>query len=346
MKAVSLILACAVLLASTISTLGATTAPKSCYVSNPNPAILTLSVVTQYPSGLCASYDVRCSAGNTHCTALEQSAGTCKHVYATMAKQECYDMQDDAVDYTNVDCCTGTLCNTEIGTPADCPVLPSAGGDPHFSGLRGQKFDVTGEPNTWFNIISDTNIQLNALFVHSCFKKETFMGELAFLVDGHKIYADRAHLYLDGVAIPIGVPAGSWIPHTVKLSGENESVVVYHPWINNYEVNAFGYKISLERWNAKNHTQRTDCTDGLFNIKVQLDDYSSHHPHGLLGQTAHSKDEFDVLTKETGNFGHTSAYKPKMGKNGEGVIEGTYHDYIVSSAYASDFKFNVYNAAH
>jgi len=54
------------------------------------------------------------------------------------------------------------------------------------------------------------------------------------------------------------------------------------------------------------------------------------NPHGLLGQTAH----------------HAHAKAPvSKGGEGEGEIQGTSKDYIVSGPFADDFKFNRYNSS-
>ena len=49
-------------------------------------------------------------------------------------------------------------------------------------------------------------------------------------------------------------------------------------------------------------------------------------PHGIVGQTAD----------------HDGIARRSEGRNGEGIIEGTYRDYEVSSLWADDFRFNKY----
>ena len=47
-------------------------------------------------------------------------------------------------------------------TPISCGI---SGGDPHFVGFKGQKYDVMGQSHEIYNLITSSNLQINSRFV-------------------------------------------------------------------------------------------------------------------------------------------------------------------------------------
>jgi len=111
-------------------------------------------------------------------------------------------------------------------------------------------------------------------------------------------------------------------------------VQIVHPWPNYWEVSTNEFSFVIERHYVDKAAQKPtyvfygeNCLDGYFNIKVQDKNITSP-THGILGQTAHHSHSALVDNKD---------------KEAKGEIEGSYKDYIVSSPFGNDFKFNLYS---
>jgi len=50
--------------------------------------------------------------------------------------------------------------------PFVAPTLPSVSGDPQLVGLQGQRFQVHGMPDEFFNLISLPDMQVNSRFTY------------------------------------------------------------------------------------------------------------------------------------------------------------------------------------
>jgi len=63
----------------------------------------------------------------------------------------------------SIDCVAtgGTIC---LLTQATLSTQGTVIGDPHFTGLDGQRFDATGKPGSSYNLISDSDLQVFSLF--------------------------------------------------------------------------------------------------------------------------------------------------------------------------------------
>lgn len=204
-------------------------------------------------------------------------------------------------------------------------------GDPHFTGLQGEHFDVMGEPNKWFNILSDTNMQLNALFVQGCESKPnvTAMGSIGMLVGGHRLHFDiTCNATLDDSISLLEV--GSVTP--IGENGEFGYVHHIHPQV--YFIDTPTYAIRLNPFIIDPSYQKVgmpfygkDCIKGYFNLNVHAKDGANPTAHGILGQTHVHSHESNLIGSHF---------------QGEGEIEGVYTDYEVSSMYATDDKFNRY----
>jgi fibro-slime domain-containing protein len=200
--------------------------------------------------------------------------------------------------------------------------------DPIFSGLQGETYQIMGADRAWFNILSAPNIQYNGYFHDTCSgKTTTVISEIAMDISGHKLAMNATgDLYLDGHALKLG---HGWKGFPIEHGKVGN---VARPWVNYVYLTTPDFAITIIRHPVDFGIQKpgmdffgSNCLPAYFNSKVQLKN-PSLHPHGLLGQTAH----------------HVHPHQVHSGTQGEGEIEGSYKDYVVSNAYATDFKYNRY----
>jgi len=224
---------------------------------------------------------------------------------------------------------------TNIGVPP-LPTTTTGGtgnggfkADPIFNGLQGETYQIKGSDRAWFNILSAPALQYNGYFHDTCSGKQTtVISEIAMDISGHRIAMNSTgDLYLDGTPIKLG---HGWKGFPIGEHGKLGNVA--RPWVNYVYLTTPDFAITIIRHVVDFAVQKpgmdffgSKCLAAYFNSKVQLKN-SSLRPHGLLGQTAH----------------HVHPHQVHSGTQGEGEIEGNYRDYIVSSAYATDFKFNKY----
>ena len=183
-------------------------------------------------------------------------------------------------------------------SPTVTPVTPQAPpggivGDPQFTGLRGQTYQVHGMPNEIFNIVSDNDFQYNSRFVYltqgvcptidgnkiesPCFTHPgTYLGELALQTSaGDRLYLKAGEasqgfetvllndedLDDDGEVIDLLPLKGREAPFVVRNSSHMVTVQMGNFW--------------LEFINS----------DMFINQRVAMLDASQQTSHGLLGQT-------------------------------------------------------------
>ncbi|WIA28378.1 hypothetical protein OEZ86_010924 [Tetradesmus obliquus] len=65
---------------------------------------------------VCASYQYKCSKGDTSCTAAEAAQGTSKYAYIWTLASTCSTMETMEDVYSDVLCCSGDLCNAPDAT--------------------------------------------------------------------------------------------------------------------------------------------------------------------------------------------------------------------------------------
>jgi len=198
----------------------------------------------------------------------------------------------------------GTACCSNFSLD----VLADVWGDPHFTGFDGKKFDFQGIPNKWFNLLSSSDIQLNAFFQRSCGKSApTYVTEIGVQVKGSKISLVPHNSTLDGAEVAC---CKGWTP--IPLKNGN----LRHQWLNHFEVETNLFLIKFQRHVVP--TPGENCIQGSFDLVFKLKAWPGN-VHGVIGQTAH----------------HSFA-----GKAPE--VEGKPEDYVVSGAFANDFTFNRY----
>jgi hypothetical protein len=204
-------------------------------------------------------------------------------------------------------------------------------GDPHFYGFDGESFDFMGEPNRYYNLLSDTEVQVNAYFVYwatSGADNLTIIEELGILVRGHRIRISPTAVTIDGRKMPeagsrrrVGGSIAS-IARFDRLDHRLPEHMRAYPgfgdFIRGYHIKTrCGYEFVV-----------TVCTDNINPPYLNLLSRMNRRlwPHGVIGQTAD----------------HDGKPRVAHGRNGEGIIEGTYWDYELASLWAIHFKFNKY----
>jgi len=245
----------------------------------------------------------------------------------------CYVQCNGADDVTEA--CGGIAGSDSYSVSGTQGASSSVNGDPHFVGFQGEKYDVQGEPEKWFNILSDAEVQVNAFFSQMYYngKGQTNMVSVGIMVNGRHILLNNAsQIFVDDNEVTQKQQKGEGSANIVaseKDGKRNGTVVAVLSWsVANrlVKMDTFDYVIAL---------QRTESHKGaaFFDVGISLK-HSRARPHGLVGQTAHH-----VYKGGNTNSNTNTAFR---GHEGEGVIEGTFKDYEVSSAFATDFLYNRY----
>lgn len=260
-----------------------------------------------------------------------------------------------------------TLSPTPVPTasptfgPTASPTFgPTLSGDPHLVGLRGQKFDLLGKPNTAYNLIADDRLQVNILvdvpfFEHSADAKLRASGK-------------HAGLFMTGV--DVAYLDGNGLAHEVSVQGDYNSTVrgaeQHCGWRNiekdkclrGVQAQVDGDKITKVGAAAALQMQNVDCpfnqrdgsckvkaTNGGFGLAVlvtpslTLEVGASFMNNHAVGQrTVHHLDlavsDYRPSGKPGGLIGQTVDFRYDADGNpimeGPGCIEGAEDDYIVS----------------
>eukprot|EP00824_Muranothrix_gubernata_P023898 TRINITY_DN66_c0_g1_i2.p1 TRINITY_DN66_c0_g1~~TRINITY_DN66_c0_g1_i2.p1 ORF type:complete len:436 (+),score=92.62 TRINITY_DN66_c0_g1_i2:57-1364(+) len=178
---------------------------------------------------------------------------------------------------------------------------PVVDGDPHFTGFHGGQYDVMGEPGKVFSILSDSNVAVNARFIQYPEDEATYMGEIGVVVG-------TSHLHVDTSGVMTLHPLRSEDSHTYLL--DNDGTATYEG--QEIVIRASGWVIRISRKLEMRDTK-------LLHLDVAFDTItgaapSGSCPHGLWGQT---------VCRAGRSVG--------QGTQGEGVIEGTWRDYVIES---------------
>lgn len=224
-------------------------------------------------------------------------------------------------------------------------VAPGAGvgGDPHFFGFLGEKYEFAGEAGRVYNLLSDEGIQLNAEigYWHWNRGKETIIRKLALKTDNHRVLIDAGGNHLGTEGFSISVDGASIAPSRIR-----QTYLGSDGWLRWYPLTADD-KFRLPLWERH---------QGVALIEIMLNDYkfevlaveegkdkdgvwhkqpsrfldfmagmlTERRPHGLFGQSAHLR----ANQRSVADF----------------AIEGEGSDYEVSGLFGDDFAFNKFVA--
>merc|ERR1711916_362321 len=169
------------------------------------------------------------------------------------------------------DCCFDYCFEcTDMPAPPGNELCASVSGDPHFHGRFGETYDVRGEANEVFNILSDHNMQLNTRYVSGCRSHSTVLGELGLLFNEQELYFSADEATLGGERMDVG--RRHYLGEAKESWAEmqpNDQLLIVTP----------DYSLRFLR------TQSKKCD--LKHVDVQLHFRNEEaRPHGLLGQTA------------------------------------------------------------
>jgi len=155
--------------------------------------------------------------------------------------------------------------------------LPVVIGDPHFIGFKGQKYDFHGRAYKVFNLITDTNFQMNAQFVNANLrpkKTKTYLGEV-----GVKIGANLIHVICDREndakvtlfnKIPMNIDELYQLDHGTVSADDSSKVTIKSQKYN-----------IMVKFSQSNHSS---CH---LNIKAEYKAGDYEKPKGILGFSAH-----------------------------------------------------------
>jgi len=228
--------------------------------------------------------------------------------------------------------CNGITGSSVTATPS---ATASCAGDPHFVGFEGDRFDFHGVPDKTYNLLSDYNVSVNALFGdYPSVPGTTYLQEMGIMVGTYeagfsrirfdaktgRIYMNDRMLKKKKEDFPTGLigPGGS-IEITMDRSWQSmlDGLPAEGIFQNGIIVHTGAFRLLIPRFISEQ--------SGISHLSL-FATYTGFpvSPHGIVGQTA----DFDG--------------KPRIGTgpNGEGAIEGLPEDYEVKDLFSPDFTFS------
>eukprot|EP00850_Spirogloea_muscicola_P005753 SM000026S09002 [mRNA] locus=s26:910798:912317:- [translate_table: standard] len=253
----------------------------------------------------------------------------------------------------------GDFCLEPQTLPSACPVGPGGKGDPHFHGADGVNFDFTGKPGRDYCLLSDKRLHINTRFEgrEDGGNTYTWMKQLAILSGHHSVVlvardspnSERSNGYLQSMAIDdaelkldIGTSSATadgalsvrYIDH--GLDGDDD--------IDRYEVRIAGVAELLLKLRPEVPFLRTSQDSYIhFSLELLSVPGLSSDTHGVLGQSFRPG-------QKSRTFSYTKAWSPVLqvwqveGLNGDGYLEGTPDDYVVSGILKADCKYARFDA--
>jgi len=217
-------------------------------------------------------------------------------------------------------------CTSMYGFNITNPANTTVKGDPQFMGLRGQSYQVHGIDGAVYNIISDSDIQLNSRFafltgprpcptIPSTGRKSTacwshagsYLGEIGLKYGNDQVFVESGpaskgftSVTVNGKQLSVGASTG-----VIQFNSTHEVTLTFGAWT-----------VELEN---------SDMFLNLRAVRVASSAWSSLASHGLLGQTWSSK-------RHSGKIE---------------AIEGEVDDYMIgeNTVFGDSFVFNRYQVA-
>lgn len=227
--------------------------------------------------------------------------------------------------------------------------------DPHAIGGHGGRFDFKGKDNTLFNIHSHTNLSVVALFSEAKYNDEAKRTVLGSYMTKAFITA----LTTTGAYLNISYEAGLVQPEHAKLAWVKEGKEVRTAELTDGEATegnvqvkvvpaSEGAKVSvtqLGRWaidlssaqyfdEARGEKRKMHRVDVNVRPLTTAVEHEAVAPHGIIGQTF----DGDNLAVSGAQDDYNKSVVVTSAQ-GEGAIEGSWEDYIVPSAFETDFKY-------
>jgi len=232
----------------------------------------------------------------------------------------CYDSNGSPSAFVN---CNPTIqpSNSEVCNQHACQPAGQVIGDPQFTGLRGQQYQVHGVANQIYAIISDPALQLNARFVfldsgscpivngirrtNGCFSHPgSYLGEIGLLLSN----GDRIR-FLAGS----GRTGYDAIEYNGRLLSVGDRMELTNGGGFTY-LDTHTFTLSYDRY-----TFTFENSDMFLNQQVRVNDFTNIQAHGLLGQTHTKKPIYNAKRLP---------------------IEGEIEEYVLNDLFGSDFNYN------
>lgn len=199
-------------------------------------------------------------------------------------------------------------------------------GDPMFTGLRGQIYQVHGVAGAVYNLVSDEQIQVNSKFVFltkgkcpiingkrakTCFAHPgSYLGEIGIkTVSGDRIKlisgsSTQGYQSVTVNDVELGLHQTINLPNNVQVSRNGTHIVTF---------------------TGSTFTFEFENSDLFINQKVMVNDWDQISSHGLLGQTWNNK-----------------VYQGSIK-----FIEGNVDDYVIqeNNVFGDSFTFNKFKVA-
>ena len=224
---------------------------------------------------------------------------------------------------------------------------PSVFGDPHFIGLDGKRFDFDGEPGQIFNLLSDSEVQVNTLLgqfklgPHS-FIEGVVMTQIGMRLREHSVVVNAGGPEFDSVGFVL--VDGQLLEDDASLdfSDEGEGKEPIH--IEFDRKNSFSDKLGIgSHDNAVGHL--TVVYGSQYVLTVVLVESGRNHEGQWVVPYARRSLDFSAhpLSSDLnphGLFGQTS--EAHSNKRSRSNIEGDKEDYKIQSGdlLGTDFTFN------
>jgi hypothetical protein len=227
-------------------------------------------------------------------------------------------------------------------------------GDPHMTAIGGGQFDIRLTNGIYFALWAACTLHINGMVEERIFKKMggqivegTFFTRVAFkmAVDASTIVRAQVRAEQPGVFRMYGDDNGTGIyanRTSLKLSDAslsvtsngaalvllNHDVKVVAKWSRlRTPVTAAGQPV------PKNHVSRYYLDTSFLVLNGTVPHVA---PHGIIGQTF----DASIMTVHgrRDNYGRSRRFKTSA--QGEGAIEGSFKDYMVSSPFATTFEYS------
>eukprot|EP00271_Cylindrocystis_brebissonii_P000700 TRINITY_DN10899_c0_g1_i1.p1 TRINITY_DN10899_c0_g1~~TRINITY_DN10899_c0_g1_i1.p1 ORF type:complete len:491 (-),score=39.16 TRINITY_DN10899_c0_g1_i1:1386-2858(-) len=248
-----------------------------------------------------------------------------------------------------------------LAAPPPPPPPPPIGvkGDPHFTGADDSHFDFSGRPNTYYCLVSDSHLHINAYYggrigpyEGNPAKSLTWIRQVGIMWGHHTMtFSARAgvdwaygngymeKMEVDGEQIFLSQPGDVAVRlgGAVRIRWAGGRVRSGDDWIDVYEVVVKGILHMRMEVRPEVPALRTE-EDGTVHFSLQFPDMVvTPSTHGVLGQT-YRADHGNRLAAMELEFSELLNVHMVKGDNAEGYLDGEVDDYRASALLKADCR--------